>query len=59
MAPAIMIGVTRSGNNNLYHYIVAPDHGERPALATRLSSGRRLTSGQNGQPPARKAPTGL
>jgi hypothetical protein len=29
VAPAIMIAVARSGNNNLCH-IVTPDHGGRP-----------------------------
>jgi len=53
VAPAIMIAVVRSGNNYLYQYIVTPDHGERPAPATRLSSNRLHLPG------GRKAPTRL
>jgi hypothetical protein len=36
VAPAIMIAVARSGNNNLCHiftHIVTPDRGERPVPA--------------------------
>src|SRR5260370_21920516 len=41
VAPAIMIAVARSGNNNLCH-IVTPRHGERPVPATRLRSDASL-----------------
>src|SRR6266478_5625154 len=51
--PTIMIAVARSGNNNLYHYIVTPDRGERPAPATRLNS-ERLHPGKTGGTPGKE-----
>jgi hypothetical protein len=43
VAPAIMIVVIRSGNNNLLSYIVTSDQGERPVPAIDSSGPRKLS----------------
>jgi hypothetical protein len=51
MAPAIMIAVSRSGNNNPWSYIVTPDRGERPVPTTRLARIASLDSQKTGNAP--------
>jgi hypothetical protein len=58
MAPAIMIAVSRSGNNNPSLHIVTPDRGERPVPATRLAQIASLHPKKRGNVPA-EASAGL